>query len=81
MAFPDDKVRTTMSDHRKSTDRPAGDRSDRAPQDRADDLPETDRKSKAPHRPADTDAEGNAHNDIGEDNHPSGQHRSGQARR
>ena len=33
------------------------------------DEPETDRKSKAPRKPEDTDAEGNALNDVGEDNH------------
>lgn len=30
---------------------------------------EADRKSKVPTRPEDTDAEGNALNDVGEDNH------------
>lgn len=30
---------------------------------------EADRKSKVPKRPQDTDAEGNALNDMGEDNH------------
>ncbi|MGA0587381.1 hypothetical protein ACO2Q2_09685 [Dyella sp. KRB-257] len=35
----------------------------------SDNEPETDRNSKAPRKPEDTDAEGNALNDVGEDNH------------
>jgi hypothetical protein len=34
-----------------------------------DELPETDRKSKAPKHPEDTDEAGNALNDVGQDNH------------
>lgn len=37
---------------------------------------ETDRKSNVPKRPEDTDAEGNALNDVGEDNQ-SGEHPKG----
>jgi hypothetical protein len=34
-----------------------------------DELPETDRKSKVPKHPEDTDDAGNALNDVGQDNH------------
>lgn len=53
-----------MNEHRRNED-------DQSPRKDRDDIPETDRRSKVPRRHEDTDAAGNARNDVGEDNHGS----------